>query len=64
VISNIGRPILEPETNYEKSGQVNNVVFSCGSVVIEGELFVYYGAADKVIGVATIELDRLIRALE
>ena len=48
----IGRtyvPILEPETDYEKKGIVNNVVFSCGAVVIENKLFFYYGAVDKVI---------------
>ena len=63
----IGRtfiPILEPETDYEKNGVVNNAVFSCGAVVIENKLFFYYGGADKVIAVATIPLSVLMAKLK
>jgi predicted GH43/DUF377 family glycosyl hydrolase len=63
----IGRahiPILEPETDYEKGGVVNNAVFSCGAVVIGNKLFFYYGAADKVIAVATIALSELLDKLK
>jgi predicted GH43/DUF377 family glycosyl hydrolase len=49
-------PILEPEEDYELSGIVPNVVFSCGQAVIENKLVLYYGAADKVIGVAVGDL--------
>lgn len=47
-------PIFEPETDFEKVGHVPNVVFSCGAVEREEEILVYYGAADKVIGVAKL----------
>lgn len=47
------QPILQPIKDYEKKGQVPNVVFSCGAVIKEKKLFVYYGGADTVIGVAT-----------
>jgi predicted GH43/DUF377 family glycosyl hydrolase len=57
-------PILEPKTSYEKEGLVSNVVFPCGNVVLGNKLFVYYGGADKVVGVATIEVDDLLRLLE
>jgi predicted GH43/DUF377 family glycosyl hydrolase len=60
----IGRtiyPIFEPETSYEKEGQVNNVVFPCGAVVIGEKLFVYYGGADKIVGVSFVELNKLLR---
>ena len=50
------KPILEPVEDYELSGVVPNVVFSCGSVVIEDKLVLYYGAADTVIGVAVGDL--------
>lgn len=56
-------PILEVEASYEKFGVVPNVVFSNGGAVINGKLFVYYGGADKVIGVATIKLSELLRRL-
>ncbi|MBN1644151.1 MAG: hypothetical protein JW856_04970 [Dehalococcoidales bacterium] len=56
-------PILEPETPYELYGQVNNVVFPCGAVVVGDDLFVYYGGADSVICVATMKLDELLTSL-
>jgi predicted GH43/DUF377 family glycosyl hydrolase len=56
-------PLLEPKTAYEREGIVNNVVFPCGAVLIKKQLFVYYGAADKVTGVATIDIDFLIEGL-
>ncbi|MFH1601919.1 MAG: glycosidase [Candidatus Shapirobacteria bacterium] len=63
----IGRtiePIFEPEENYEKEGQVANVVFPCGNVVLEDKLYVYYGGADQVIGVATTRIKKLVSLLE
>ena len=56
-------PILEPKMRYEKEGIVPNVVFPCGAVVLKNDLFVYYGAADKVVGVATTRLEDLIAIL-
>jgi predicted GH43/DUF377 family glycosyl hydrolase len=60
VIARRKAPLLEPETPYEKEGQVANVVFPCGAVVINGQLFVYYGGGDSVIGVATMKLSELL----
>ncbi len=56
-------PFFEPETSYEKSGQVPNVVFPCGTVLIDGNIFVYYGGADEVVGVATISLEKVLSVL-
>jgi predicted GH43/DUF377 family glycosyl hydrolase len=63
VIARRQTPLLEPEMPYEKEGQVANVVFPCGAVVINNRLFVYYGGADKVIGVATVALSELLEGL-
>ncbi len=57
-------PILEPEKAYEREGLVANVVFPCGVVAIKGKLFVYYGGADKVVGVATISIKELLKNLK
>jgi predicted GH43/DUF377 family glycosyl hydrolase len=46
-------PILEPEKDYEKLGHVNNVVFTCGAIEKDDQYFVYYGAADQTICLAT-----------
>jgi len=59
----IGRPqdfILEPTEDYEIHGIEHDVVFAVGNVVINGELFVYYGGADKVCCVATAPLQGLV----
>jgi len=56
-------PLLEPTPAYERQGIVSNVVFPCGAVVVRHQLFVYYGGADKVVGVASIDIDLLIEGL-
>ena len=52
-------PILEPRMEWELKGHVPNVVFSCGQVILGDELYVYYGGADRVIGVASVKLEEL-----
>jgi len=52
--------IMEPETEFEKKGIIPNVVFPSGNVVKDNVLYVYYGCADKYVGVATAQLDKLI----
>lgn len=64
VVARLQEPILEPETEYEKFGEVPNVVFPCGAILMGETFFVYYGGADKVTGVATIDKEELLDALE
>ncbi|MFB0558905.1 MAG: glycosidase [Candidatus Bathyarchaeia archaeon] len=54
-------PILEPDEDYERLGFVPNVVFSCGSVLMDSKLLISYGGADTVIGVATFDLSEIIK---
>jgi len=63
VLARTTDPIFEPREEYEKEGIVNNVVFPCGITVEDGLIYIYYGGADKVVGVATIELDIVLKAL-
>lgn len=46
--------LLGPETLYERTGDVPNVVFPCAALHDKetGRIAVYYGAADTVIGLA------------
>ncbi len=60
ILGRARNPILEPEADYEKKGLVDNVVFPCGNVVVDGTLYVYYGGADTVCCVATCALDELV----
>lgn len=56
-------PLLEPRMQFELEGEVNNVVYPCGAVVIDGILFVYYGGGDQAIGVAAVKFNKLITDL-
>jgi predicted GH43/DUF377 family glycosyl hydrolase len=51
------QPIFEPREEWEKVGQVPNVVFVEGMVRSGENYLFYYGAADKFVGVATGKLD-------
>ena len=55
--------ILEPLEEYERVGIVRNVIFSCGAVLRADTLFIYYGGADTVIGVAKVSLKKLLKVL-
>jgi len=56
-------PILEPDEWYENEGYKRGVVYSCGAIVKNGDLFVYYGGADKVSCVATTNLDKFLKEI-
>ena len=45
-------PVFGPELEWEKHGQVPNVVFVEGMVQRNGTFLFYYGGADKYVGVA------------
>lgn len=56
--------ILQPEADWELKGDVANVVFACGAVLMGREIWVYYGAADTVIGVAKGNIDDFLSSVE
>ena len=60
VIARTKKPLLEPVEDYEKIGDVNNVVFPTGTVIIDNKLLLYYGGADRVCCVASANIDELI----
>ncbi len=61
VIKRGDQPILSPRENYERIGDVPNVCFACGAVLSDdGEMKIYYGAADTSICIATCTLDQLL----
>lgn len=57
VLHRQAEPILEPELAWERVGHVNNVIFSCGQVILDNTLYVYYGGADNAIGLATVKME-------
>lgn len=62
VIARCNVPLLSPRENYERVGDVNNVVFACGAIVEkDGKVKMYYGAADTCVCVATAKMDDIIK---
>ncbi len=63
VLARLPEPILEPREPWEIKGDVPNVVFTCAAVVRDDDLYVYYGGADRVMGLAMGSLSELLEAL-
>jgi len=54
-------PILSPDEDYERIGDVNNVVFSNGWIIEEnGDVKIYYSGADTNICLAETNVDYLL----
>lgn len=64
ILYRANQPLLEPEAWYENEGYKAGVVYSCGAVIIDKKLFVYYGGADTVVCVATADLDNLLAKIK
>lgn len=52
--------LIEPAEPWELKGDVPKVVFSTANPVVDGKVYVYYGGADRVIGLATCAVDELM----
>lgn len=63
VIARLPEPILTPETPAETSSLVHNVTFPEGAVVINDELYVYYGSGDQGVLLATCKLQDILDKL-
>lgn len=64
VLAKTSQPILQPETDYEKTGFFGNVVFTCGCLLKDETVILYYGAADDKICRADIRLEDIFAAME
>lgn len=62
-IARLPFPLFSPELRYELSGTVNNVCFPTGTALVDGRLYVYYGAADERIACASVTLKDLVQEL-
>lgn len=62
-IARLPQALFAPERPWELFGYVNNVVFPTGTALFDGRLYIYYGAADKRIAVASVDLEELIAKL-
>jgi len=63
VIGKLHEPLFSPVEDWEQSGYVSNVVFPTGTAIFDEDLYIYYGAADKRIAVASVNLKDLLAEL-
>jgi len=63
VIARLPYALFSPEQEWELKGDVNNVVFPTGTALFGDTLFIYYGAADSHIAVASLSLSALLKEL-
>jgi predicted GH43/DUF377 family glycosyl hydrolase len=65
VIAKLKDPFFYPQETWETNGTVNNVVFPTGTILShDGRLYIYYGAADSVIGAKSVTIPDLLKALK
>lgn len=64
VIGRLHEPLFSPAETWETEGFVSNVVFPTGTALFGDTLYIYYGAADKRIAVASVSLSELIAEMK
>ena len=62
IIGRLPEPLLRP-LESEREGYVPNVVYSCGSIINNGELVIPFAISDYATTFATINLDTLLQRL-
>jgi predicted GH43/DUF377 family glycosyl hydrolase len=63
VIGALNEPLLVPEAN-EREGYVPNVLYTCGALISGDHLVMPYGFSDAGVGVASVLVPDLLRALK
>jgi predicted GH43/DUF377 family glycosyl hydrolase len=62
-IARLPYPLFQPDLDWELKGYVNNVCFPSGTVIFDNTLYIYYGAADKRVACASVDLTELLNEL-
>ena len=60
VLSRPAGYLMEPRETWELKGDVPRAIFSAANPVVDGTVYVYYGGADRVLGLATCDLNELL----
>ena len=61
-LGRLKEPLLMPN-DEEREGYVPNVLYSCGSIIHNGELLIPYGLSDYGTGFATVPLEPLLEKI-
>jgi predicted GH43/DUF377 family glycosyl hydrolase len=62
-IGRLSVPLISPNEE-EREGYVPNVVYSCGSVLHNGDLVIPYAMSDRASTFATVNLEELLSELK
>lgn len=62
-IARLPYALFKPEHKWELKGEVNNVCFPTGTVLIDDTIYIYYGAADEQIACASLSISALLNEL-
>jgi len=63
ILGRTNAPILSPREDYERIGDVSNLVFSCGAIIEPNdEVRLYYGAANSCICLGTTKVQNIVQA--
>ncbi len=60
VIARSNIPLLSPREDYERIGDVPNMVFSCGAIVRDDELWIYYGASGSCVCLGSARIGEIV----
>ena len=63
IIGRLKEPLITPNEE-EREGYVPNVVYSCGSLIHNGELIIPYAMSDISSGIATVNISELVKCME
>jgi len=64
VLKRTKEPLFSPKLAWEKKGVVSNVVFQTGHIQRGEDIFLYYGAADRSVGLVKLKLAEIIKAFD
>ena len=62
VIGRLNDPLITP-SEEEREGYVPNVVYSCGSIILNKDLIIPYATSDSVSHIAIISVDELLNKM-
>jgi len=62
IIARLDAPLLSPREK-EREGYVPNVVYSCGSIILNEDLIIPYATSDSTSAIAIIGVDELLQKL-
>lgn len=63
-IGRLKNPLFSPTHEWEKEGDINDVVFPEGASIQGNKLKIYYGCSDSRIGIAEVNLKQLINQIK